>query len=260
MKKIWYIEDVNRGIKRIAKLIIYEKNREHVAQLDLKSFADFPITAQWEICFFHKKEGIIEVIKCEKYKDFLQKALSGHGMLPMVDPNRLCGVQNELEIVIVINGVYYSSDKNVDISKFPKLHAEEDNLQVIEVDVGQDSLKKASSSDNLIQEQQELDAENPDEDCAEALHQGYRKVIALSVLEDEMLFRTYLHNSFLLHGYYNYGHLVLDEDNNRCRLGVPGNYYEREQMVATMFGFPEFEPAKDEKVQSGTFGYFFTRG
>lgn len=97
-------------------------------------------------------------------------------------------------------------------------------------------------------------------DKQEELQIGFRKIIELGVLEEEMLFRSYLHNSFLLHGYYNYGHLVLDERNGESRLGVPGNYYEREQMVAAMFGFPDFEPAGKEKIQTGTFGYYFTKG
>lgn len=89
---------------------------------------------------------------------------------------------------------------------------------------------------------------------------GLRRVVELSVLEDEMLFRAYVHNSFLLHGYYNYGHLVLDEKKGKSRLGVPGNYYEREEVVAGMFGFPDFEPAKGRAKQTGVFGYYFTKG
>ena len=88
-----------------------------------------------------------------------------------------------------------------------------------------------------------------------------KRVVQLTTLEDEMLFRDYVHNSFLLHGYYNYGHVILDETGEEPRLGVPGNYYEREQLVAQMFGFPDFEPAQDaEKITNGTFGYFYTRG
>jgi len=66
-------------------------------------------------------------------------------------------------------------------------------------------------------------------------------------------------NSFLLHGYYNYGHLVLARV---CRrgldkfyIGVPGNYYEREKQVAVLFGFESFEP-KSESVREGEFGYY----
>ena len=68
-------------------------------------------------------------------------------------------------------------------------------------------------------------------------------------------------NNFLLHGYYNYGHVMIDESGEEPRLGVPGNYYEREQMVAEMFGFPVFEPAREgEHITNGTFGYFYTKG
>ncbi len=98
------------------------------------------------------------------------------------------------------------------------------------------------------------------ETAADNADDGLRRVVELGVLEDEMLFRAYVHNSFLLHGYYNYGHLVLDEKNGKSRLGVPGNYYEREEVVAGMFGFPDFEPAKGRAKQTGVFGYYFTKG
>lgn len=118
--------------------------------------------------------------------------------------------------------------------------------------------------DNIRKRVTESEYDSLDEpdfcDEPEELQTGFRKIIELGVLEEEMLFRSYLHNSFLLHGYYNYGHLVLDERNGESRLGVPGNYYEREQMVAAMFGFPDFEPAGKEKIQTGTFGYYFTKG
>ena len=55
------------------------------------------------------------------------------------------------------------------------------------------------------------------------------------------------HNSFLLHGYYNYRHLLLlrQEAAGQAKyyIGVPGNFYEREKQVARMFGFESFEGA-----------------
>lgn len=68
------------------------------------------------------------------------------------------------------------------------------------------------------------------------------------------------HNSFLLHGYFNYKHLLIKKEGDTIRVGVPGNYYVREEMVASMFGFPDFVPAKKEhsdKLQ-GQFGYYFS--
>ena len=47
-------------------------------------------------------------------------------------------------------------------------------------------------------------------------------------------------NSFLLHGYRNYGHLLLLEDDGRLWLGVPGIYDPREARAADLFGFPHF--------------------
>lgn len=88
---------------------------------------------------------------------------------------------------------------------------------------------------------------------------GGKRFVQLATLEEELEFRKFVHNSFLLHGYYNYGHVVIDESGEGARLGVPGNYYKREQMVAEMFGFPNFEAAKEkEQVVNGTFGYYFT--
>ena len=53
---------------------------------------------------------------------------------------------------------------------------------------------------------------------------------------------------------------MIDETEEEPRLGVPGNYYEREQMVAAMFGFPDFEAAREgETIGNGTFGYYYTR-
>lgn len=47
-------------------------------------------------------------------------------------------------------------------------------------------------------------------------------------------------NNFLLHGYYNYHHLVLLESSKRLLLGVPGIYHEQEAAAAGAFGFAEF--------------------
>lgn len=69
-------------------------------------------------------------------------------------------------------------------------------------------------------------------------------------------------NSFLLHGYYNYDHLILAKIEKRGEvvyyIGVPGSYYEREKQVAVMFGFESFE-CGTEPAQVGDFGYYMMR-
>lgn len=75
-------------------------------------------------------------------------------------------------------------------------------------------------------------------------------------------YQELVQNSFLLHGYYNYGHLILtkivEAEEERYYLGVPGVYYDREKQAALMFGFEGFEAGTD-KMEDGGFGYYMKR-
>lgn len=85
--------------------------------------------------------------------------------------------------------------------------------------------------------------------------------------ELSLLPRKYWHlanNNFLIHGYYNYNHLLLVEENDHLLLGVPGIYDKREARAADSFGFPVFSESytkflslsSDETNPHGTFGYW----
>ena len=69
-------------------------------------------------------------------------------------------------------------------------------------------------------------------------------------------------NSFLLHGYFNYEHLMLTQvthrNGNQYYIGVPGNFYEKEKQVAIMYGFGSFE-CRREPAQEGDFGYYMIK-
>lgn len=66
-----------------------------------------------------------------------------------------------------------------------------------------------------------------------------------------------VNNSFLLHGFYNYRYVILGKE-KEYYLGVPGVFYEREKMVALMFGFEAFECQSGE-AKPGEFGYYLRR-
>lgn len=66
------------------------------------------------------------------------------------------------------------------------------------------------------------------------------------------------HNSFLLHGFYNYRHIILGREDEDYYLGVPGVFYEREKSVAMMFGFEVFE-CEGGKAENGKFGYYLKK-
>ena len=55
-------------------------------------------------------------------------------------------------------------------------------------------------------------------------------------------------NSFLLHGFYNYHHLLYIEDEGEIWIGVPGIYHEKEKMAANSFGFTEFRRMMDVNI------------
>lgn len=78
-------------------------------------------------------------------------------------------------------------------------------------------------------------------------------------------------NSFLVHGFWNYGYLVLkkemEESEEKLSLGVPGIYEKPEAVMAVLFGFPDFEMVsqemvgvkkeKNQETKEGTFGCWF---
>lgn len=71
-------------------------------------------------------------------------------------------------------------------------------------------------------------------------------------------------NSFLLHGYHNYNHLLLAEEDGHVWLGVPGIYDVREARAADLFGFPNFTRSyvpmlglsEDERNDEADFGHW----
>ena len=68
-------------------------------------------------------------------------------------------------------------------------------------------------------------------------------------------------NSFLLHGYYNYRHIIIWKramgGEVQYILGVPGLFHPREQTIAHMFGFPAFEG--NRRGRGINFGYWCVR-
>ena len=83
--------------------------------------------------------------------------------------------------------------------------------------------------------------------------QIYPKDLMLICQEEWRLGR----NSFLLHGYYNYRHLILGRaKDGRWILGIPGVYERQEHFVASRFGFAGFKPAKSNRTEEKPFGYW----
>lgn len=77
--------------------------------------------------------------------------------------------------------------------------------------------------------------------------------------------RPLAENSFLLHGFYLYKHLLLakrqEEEGASYLLMVPGIFHYRDIYLANLFGFSSFLPIKEESrrenKKQGEFGYWY---
>lgn len=91
-------------------------------------------------------------------------------------------------------------------------------------------------------------------DCIEVTPQQIEKAIGA----DEIISG----NSFLIHGYYNFKHILLGRvaDNDRHTkyfIGVPGIYCNRERYMASMFGFVNFKKSHRSDYANPHFGYWY---
>lgn len=165
----------------------------------------------------------------------------------------------------------FDSDKTAEESKSIK-NIDEKEAEV-ETQFGDDE-----ETENLEEEQPEKKEQETVEESSEKkdlkkddrgidLQNSRRQIMKIQRGEISILPRCewkLANNNFLLHGYYNYRHLVLIDEGNQLKLGVPGIYHEREARAAATFGFPEFIAEADvnvtlepqERNENQQFGYW----
>ncbi|MDE6186128.1 MAG: hypothetical protein K2G39_11985 [Lachnospiraceae bacterium] len=140
-------------------------------------------------------------------------------------------------------------------------------------DIQQDYRKKIPSrtaaKESILEEFASEDKWEQLQRCYKTVHPFGDERVFLSVEPKDFIilrapYQRLVNNSFLLHGFYNYRHMILGPDkeigegDGTCfYLGVPGTYFEREKMVAIMFGFEGFECGGP--VEVGKFGYYMRK-
>ena len=114
-----------------------------------------------------------------------------------------------------------------------------------------ENVEKAEPQQVEDQEQEDIAEVQRESDSTDKVEDSRRQIMKIQRGEISILPRCewkLANNNFLLHGYYNYRHLVLIDEGNQLKLGVPGIYHEREARAAATFGFPEFIAEADVKV------------
>ena len=103
-------------------------------------------------------------------------------------------------------------------------------------------------------------------------HEDYIVIAPKDFIVLRREYQNLVSNSFLLHSFYNYHHVILgkmgSDGSGNYYIGVPGNYFEREKKVAVMFGFEGFaqsarkndssvtRKSEQTQIETGAFGYY----
>ena len=127
-------------------------------------------------------------------------------------------------------GAVWEDEKPVDISRM----IPEEELDVI---------KELKNGQNMSEEG-EADTALIPEPAKDVIYKITRQEIAGLPRKEWKL----ANNHFLLHGYYNYHHLVSFEKEGKCWIGVPGLYFPGEQRAAGAFGFNQFMKPSDGEL------------
>lgn len=123
-----------------------------------------------------------------------------------------------------------------ELPPLPQVQPPTDNLQIPQ---DQPRGLREQQIDPILPEQEEIDTYIPPRNIA------YEKISRQDISRFPRKEWRIANNSFLLHGYHNYHHLLYIEEDGKIWLGVPGIYHEKEQVAAKTFGFPEFRRLTD---------------
>ena len=169
-----------------------------------------------------------------------------------------------------VNGHWYAAvwnDDVVNVCRMEMWKMEEDSVQGEETEckkgLAQD--EEPECKKETLQDEESESGELEDDLEKEACLGGkVRKIQRKDMVCLPRCEWRHANNSFLIHGYYNYHHLILTVRDDRLKLGVPGVYHPQEEKAAESFGFPEFIPAEEldlkltdeEKNDREKFGYW----
>ena len=169
-----------------------------------------------------------------------------------------------------VNGHWYAAvwnDDVVNVCRMEMWKMEEDSVQGEETEckkgLAQDE-EPECKKETLQDEESESGKLEDDLEKEACLGGKVRKIQRKDMVCPPRCEWRHANNSFLIHGYYNYHHLILTVRDDRLKLGVPGVYHPQEEKAAESFGFPEFIPAEEldlkltdeEKNDREKFGYW----
>lgn len=122
----------------------------------------------------------------------------------------------------------------------PEMQPRTDNMQTPQE---QPEVLREQQITPILPEQEEIDTYIPPRNIT------YEKISRQDISRFPRKEWRIANNSFLLHGYHNYHHLLYIEEDGNIWLGVPGVFHEKEEVAAKAFGFPEFRRLTDSDLK-----------
>lgn len=289
-KKIVYLSLYQDGMKKAsAGFVKLSREKEgYLLDIHIKNGTGI-LDGEYTICVAGRSREIdwgritLQSGKAEEKKRFYVRGSFARFGEEEFEENDLCGILIHLNARQWIAGYWKDVEDFSVPAKEPELCTADERITSTKITnenmVDENSTEEAAvneSERNWETDQKYIAEQQASDDKWEQLLRCYKKVhpfgddrVFLSVEPKDFIilqapYQRLVNNSFLLHGFYNYRHMILgpdkeigDGDGTCFYLGVPGTYFEREKMVAIMFGFEGFEC--DGAVEVGKFGYYMRR-
>ena len=136
--------------------------------------------------------------------------------------------------------------QNVEVTKERECLPREKEIQFIE----EMEAATIAQYDDCLKKEQTVHMEREEEPCDKVTYQKIELGDIRSLPSPNWHF---CNNSFLVHGFWNYGYLVIKKETAKNEeelfLGVPGIFEKPEMVMAVVFGFTDFEATPPEIVK-----------
>ncbi|MEF9941198.1 MAG: DUF6128 domain-containing protein [Lachnospiraceae bacterium] len=173
---------------------------------------------------------------------------------------------NQIEGIILIHaddGRYAAvwTDMPVDVEhmELASVETDRDKMSTEEVQTEEVQTEEGTCESTMVDDQEEVKTEGITVETVEATTereeyiepQGtqYIKIQRQELSKLDRKEWKLANNSFLLHGYYNYHHLLLVKEGPHYFIGVPGIYHEKERAAAQAFGFTQFQRLTEDELK-----------
>jgi len=231
-----YEYDQEKRIRNVGFVKVETGNEETIVHMQVKGFHNQEQKLGLYL-FYEKNDKFVRVFQEEKA--LTSTILSWHYTYSpedVGDPQNyssICGMLIETDKGRRMAVTW--DDKCVDVSRMEEFESEkEEALECEEVECEE-------------VECEEVECDNSErQDCTqhhEETQDSRKKITKITRQDISRLPRCewqLANNRFLLYGYNNFHHLLLIEEGNYLKLGVPGIYHIKEAKCAQEFGFEEF--------------------